>query len=606
METLALHPARPAIVRPRRSGLESLVPWLIAAIAMAGLYFGKSVLVPIILAGLLSFLLTPIARLLRRAGLPRAPAVIATVLLALACFGLVGSVIVSQVATLGKEAPAYAERISEKAQRVRSQVTQRFDFLSRGSILGERHRDAALARSRGIKALPAPTANGALPVEVQEAPPTAMEQLRTFVLPAFAPLETMVIVLIVTVFILFQTADLRDRAIRLMGATDLHRSTVALDEGAKRLSSYFLSQFAINCAFGAIIWGGLYLLGVPAPGLWGILAGLLRFVPYIGSLIAAVGPLALAAAIGPDWSLVIYVGLLFIILEPLLGYVVEPLLYGHSTGLSPVSVVVAALFWTWIWGPVGLVLSMPLTLTLVVFGRHIPAFAIFDILLGDRPVLSPAETFYQRILAGHHDEALDNAELLLETMPLVEYYDEVVLGALRLAAADVDRGAVARSAMQEVCQGTLEVVAALNGYAGLAADSTHDTSIGPGGGKVVCISGTDPLDAAVNAIAAQLLSRAGCNVLEQPRDRLAGVGGIAFDPGDADTVCFLGLFDQRGAARISPLTQWMHDRYPNVSILVGVERGGSDARPAKQEPGFAEILPLAGLIAAATVAMTSD
>ena len=610
LETLASKVVTPVIARPRRSGLEPLVPWLIAAIAMAGLYFGKSVLVPIILAGLISFLLAPIARLLRRTGLPRGPAVIVTVLLALAGFALIGSVIASQVATLGKDAPAYAERISEKVERVRSQVTHQFDFLSRDSSLGSNgRRDAARARGSGTKALPAPTPDGALPVQIQEAPPTAVEELRTYVLPAIAPLETILIVLIVTIFILFQKEDLRDRAIRLMGAADLHRSTIALDDGARRLSRYFLSQFAINCAFGAMIWGSLYLLDIPAPALWGILAGLLRFVPYVGSIIAAVGPVALAAALGPDWSLVIYVGLVFLILEPLIGYVVEPLLYGHSTGLSPVSVVVSALFWTWIWGPVGLVLSMPLTLTLVVFGRHIPAFAVFEILLGDRPPLSPAEIFYQRILTGQHDDAVDQAEQLLEAMSLPEYYDDVVLRALRHAAADVDRGAVLRSAMHDVCQGTLQMVVALNDVSGLVADGERDASLALSGRKVVCMSGRGPLDAAVNAIAAQLLRRAGCTVQELSRDRLAGSGGNLFDPGDADTVCFLGLFDQRSAARIAPLGQRMRDRYPGVTVLIGVERGGIESQPSTHAPGFAEILTLAGLmsaVAAVTSATIND
>ncbi len=605
-DTLALRPAASAVLRARRPGLEPLVPWLIAAIAMAGLYFGKSILIPIILAGLVSFLLAPIVGLLRRIGLPRPPAVIVTVLLAFAVFGLLGSAIVGQVATLGKDAPAYAERITDKAQRVRAEVVDRFAFLNRDrSMSAGGKRIAEDARRRGRKDMPPQTVDGALPVQVQEAPPTAMDELRTFVLPVLAPLETTLIVLIVTIFILFQKEDLRDRAIRLMGAADLHRSTVALDDSAKRLSRYFLAQFAINSSFGAVIWGSLFLLGIPAAGLWGMLAALLRFVPYVGSILAAVGPLALAAAIGPDWGLVIYVGLLFVILEPLIGYVVEPLLYGHSTGLSPVSVVIAALFWTWIWGPVGLVLSVPLTLTLVVFGRHIPAFGVFDILLGDRPVLSPAETFYQRILTGHHDDIVDQAERLLETSPLVEYYDEVVLGVLRHAAADVDRGAVPRAAMKDVSDGIIEIVAALNVDFGPGAGEP-----GPdlGGRSIVCIAGRGPLDAAVNAITAQLLRHAGATVVERSRDPLPGATGAAFDPGDADTICFLGLFDQRGEARIQPISQRMRDRFPGVAILIGIDREAGGASPVQVDADsvagsgrFATISALVAAIAAADV-----
>lgn len=555
------------------------MPWLIAALVIAGLFFGKSVLIPIILAGLVSFLLAPIVSFLRRTGLPRPPAVLFAVLIALGGFGVVTAVIVSQAATLSKDAPGYAQRINRKVQVVRSELTQRFAFLSQES----RTLTRTVTTRRRSAGLPLPTASGALPVEIQAAPPTAMDELETFVLPALAPIETTLIVLIVTIFILFQKDDLRDRIIRLMGAADLHRTTVALDDGAKRLSRYFLSQFAVNCAFGAVVWGGLFLLEVPAPGLWGILAGLLRFVPYVGSVIAAVGPLALAAAVDPGWTLVIYVAMLFIVLEPLTGYVVEPLLYGRSTGLSPVSVVIAALFWTWIWGPVGLVLSMPLTLTLVVLGRHIPAFAVFDILFGDRPALSPAETFYQRILAGHPQEAIDHAEVLLETTTLAAYYDEVVLGALRLATADVDRGAVPRSAMHAVCEATLEVLAVLGEH---RDDAVTDMGLGPSvreskdialcdnleGRSAVCMPGRGPLDVAVSTMIAQLLRRAGCVVVEHSRDRPPGRDIASFDPGSAEFLCILGLFDQRAATRLEPLARTLQAQFPGTVVLLGVER----------------------------------
>jgi hypothetical protein len=430
-------------------------------------------------------------------------------------------------------------------------------------------------------------------------------------LPSVAPLETTLIVLIVTIFVLFQKEDLRDRMIRLMGTADLHRTTVALDDGAKRLSRYFLSQFAVNCAFGAVVWGGLFMLGVPAPGLWGILAGLLRFVPYVGSIIAAIGPLALAAAVDPGWELVIYVALLFVILEPLTGYVVEPLLYGHSTGLSPVSVVVAALFWTWIWGPIGLVLSMPLTLTLVVLGRHIPAFAVFDILFGDRPALSPAETFYQRILAGHPDEAIVQAELLLETTTLAAYYDDVVLGALRLAAADVDRGAVQRSAMHAVCDATLVVLAEFADHrdsvvteAGLATatmqNSGADTCKNLEGHSVVCLPGRGPLDLVISTMTAQLLRRAGCTVHEQSRQRLPGADTVAVDLGSAETLCILGLFDQRDAARIQPLVARLQEQFPGTAVLLGVHRGAAgDVAAARGSATVGSLAELCSMVAGA-------
>ena len=247
--------------------------------------------------------------------------------------------------------------------------------------------------------------------------------------PVLSPLATMGIVFVVAIFALLQQEDLRDRLIRLFGATDLHRTTVAMDDAARRLGKYFLTQLAINVAFGLVIGVGLHLVGVPNPVLWGMLSALLRFVPYIGSFISAGLPLAMAAAVDPGWSMAVWTAALYVVVELTVSQVVEPLLYGHSTGLSPFAVVVSAIFWSWLWGPIGLILSMPLTLCLVVLGRYVDRLKFLDVLLGDRPALTPIESFYQRILAGDADEAQDHAELLLKDRSLSSYYDEVALKA---------------------------------------------------------------------------------------------------------------------------------------------------------------------------------
>ncbi len=204
-----------------------------------------------------------------------------------------------------------------------------------------------------------------------------------------SPLATLGIVFVVAVFALLQREDLRDRLIRLVGSDDLHRTTLAIDDGRRRLSEYFVTQLCINSAFGLIIGIGLFFIGVPNPVLWGILSALLRFVPYVGSFIAAVLPLGLAAAVEPGWSMVIWTAVLYVVVEGATGQVIEPLVYGHSTGLSPFSVVVAAIFWSWLWGPIGLILSTPLTLCLVVMGRHVKKLEFLDVMLGDRAALTP-------------------------------------------------------------------------------------------------------------------------------------------------------------------------------------------------------------------------
>ena len=277
--------------------------------------------------------------------------------------------------------------------------------------------------------------------------------------PLINPLAALAIVFIVSTFILAQREDLRDRMIRLFGASDLHRTTVAMDETAHRLSRYFLAQLAINMSFGAIIGTALYFIGLPSPLLWGIIAMLLRFLPYIGSPLAAVLPLAArrrnvaglgARSSGPRLCSAAW--------KPIMGQVVEPLVYGRSTGLSPFAVVVAATFWTWLWGPIGLILSTPLTLCFMVLGRHVDRLEFLDILLGDRPALQPDESFYQRMLAGDPDEAGEQAEQFLKDASLSQDYDEVALPGLQRAAVDAGRGALSGQQLERVLESAYSLI----------------------------------------------------------------------------------------------------------------------------------------------------
>ncbi|RZL18410.1 MAG: AI-2E family transporter, partial [Sphingomonas sp.] len=396
-------------------------------LVIAALYFGQEVLIPITLAVMLSFVLSPVVNFLQRFRLSRAPAVILTVLAALGVLGLAGTLIGSQAASLTANAPQYAKTIEAKVEGVRgfaltrmASVTKAFGGSRPGNAQG-----AAPTLNSG-----AATATGQrrpIPVEVVQESTSPFTIAKTIVEPILGPLETTIIVLIVAIFVLMQKEDLRDRFIRVFGSSDLHRTTRALDDAGQRLSKYFLSQLAVNTCFGLVIGLGLWLIGVPSPAMWGVMAGLLRFVPYIGSFLAAVAPAALGAAVDPGWGMTLEVVALFAVVEPVTGYVVEPLLYGHSTGLSPVSVIVSAIFWTWLWGPIGLIMSTPLTLCLVVMGRHVKSLEFFDVLLGDRPALTPVESFYQRILANNPDEALAQAEALLTDRSLTDYYDGVVL-----------------------------------------------------------------------------------------------------------------------------------------------------------------------------------
>jgi AI-2E family transporter len=213
-----------------------------------------------------------------------------------------------------------------------------------------------------------------------------------------------------------------------------------MDDAGRRLSRLFLTQLALNAGFGFAIGLGLWLIGVPSAPLWGMLAMILRFIPYIGAVLAAIFPLVLAAAVGSGWEMVLWTAGLFLIVEPLVGHVIEPLAYGHSTGLSPVAVVASATFWTWLWGPIGLILATPLTIVLVVLGRHVDRLKFLDVMFGDEPPLTPPELAYQRMLARDPVEAAEQAQTFLKEKPLIAYYEEVLVESLKLAQADADRG----------------------------------------------------------------------------------------------------------------------------------------------------------------------
>jgi predicted PurR-regulated permease PerM len=358
-----------------------------------------------------------------------------------------GSLLASQLTQLAGDLPRYQSTISEKIQVFRDTAAGRGTLERASGML----RDLSKELDKPKDATPAPgaVANSNLkastpltpvPVEVRQPEPSALESLESLISPLLHPLATTGIIIIFVIFILLQREDLRNRLIRLAGSHDLQRTTAALDDAARRLSRLFLVQLLLNGTFGVVIGIGLWLIGIPSAILWGILAAVLRFVPYIGAAIAAAFPLALAVAVDPSWSMLLWTLALFLVVEPIVGHVIEPMVYGHSTGLSPVAVVASATFWTALWGPIGLVLATPLTVCLVVLGRHVERLEFLDVMFGDRPALSPPEIFYQRMLAGDPTEASEKAEEFLKERALSSYYDEVALKGLQLAQADVERG----------------------------------------------------------------------------------------------------------------------------------------------------------------------
>jgi predicted PurR-regulated permease PerM len=575
----------------------------VGVVVIAALYLGREVLIPITLAILLSFLLTPIVELLGRAKLGRVPAVLLAVIMALGVMTGFGSVIGSQLAQLAGNIPQYSVTIEQKVDTVRVYTIGRLDRFV-GS-LGHQAEPLGISRTpAGAHPLAGSSPAGATPQPAPAAAATPGDSLlalaERYLSTALLPLATVGIVFVVAIFILLQREDLRDRLIRLFGATDLHRTTSAMDDAARRLSKYFLTQFGINATFGLVIGVGLYFIGVPNPVLWGMLSALLRFVPYIGSFIAAGLPIALAAAVDPGWSMALWTAALYIVIELLVGQAVEPMMYGRGTGLSPLAVVVAAIFWSWLWGPIGLILSMPLTLCLVVLGRHVERLEFLEVLLGDRPALTPVESFYQRILAGDADEAQDHAELLLKDRSLSWYYDEVALRGLQLAAEDAQRGVLHGEQLERVKNTIKELVSELaaNDDREPAPEKSDDAAAAPqddardlpkvpppeGSARehetlapllrpeasVLCLAGKGPLDEAASAMLAQLLGKHGLGARTAPHEASSREAIASLDVSEVTMVCISYLDISGTPSHLRYLIRRMRRKLPHAPILVGL------------------------------------
>jgi predicted PurR-regulated permease PerM len=481
-----------------------------------------------------------------------------------------------QVNQLAGDLPRYQTTLSEKAHNLRDALGPTSLLRDASELLkglGKELENPDLQR----RATPPPALSQSadtkrpVPVEVHQPEPGASETLVAVLKPLIAPFTTSGIVLIFVTFFLFQREDLRNRFIRLAGSGDIERTTAALDDAGRRLGKLFATQLILNAVFGCVIGFGLALIGVPSASLWGLLAMILRYVPYIGALLAAVLPLTLAAAVGSDWTMVIWTAGLFAVVEPLMGQVIEPFIYGHSAGLSPVAIVVAAAFWTWLWGPLGLLMSTPLTLCLVVLARHADRLQFIDIMLGDQPALTPQQVAYQRMLAGDPVEAIEQAKAFLKERTVIEYYDEILVKALRLAQADAEQGRLDDARLENIFKTVSDIVEDLTEHG--------DRDTGPGGegqpspdGKIVpwvsadfgkpvfCVPGLGRLDDCGVMVVADVLRREGINA------RAAGAT-TAIENDEAASICVCYL-ENVSKARLSHAVRKLSRKAPAARIVI--------------------------------------
>ena len=592
-------------------------------VAVAALHFAKEILIPLALAILISFLLTPPAERLERLGLGRIGSVMLVGLATFLVLGVLGWIVTYQLVDISTQLPRYRANIIAKIREAtpRSSVLQKasetLDDISK-EISGESAKtetdaDDAAADEKGPEAA-RPSPEGEAPanedaddlfdsggwrqwaesqfngeekqrepidVRVVGLPPSPLMQVGEWMGPLVGPLTTGGIAIVLVIFMLIKREDQRNRLLQLFGGANLHATTEALTDITDRVSQYLRMQFLINAGYGVSVGVGLWLIGVPNSVVWGVLSFALRFLPYIGPWLSAVMPLAVSAAISDGWTSPALVLVLFTILELIVNNVAEPLLYGRSTGVSGVGVIVAAVFWTWIWGTIGLVLAMPLTVCLVVMARYIPALRFLTVLLGDQSTLSLEERIYQRLLVGDVDEAKQLCLQRLNEAPLAQVYDELVIPTLRLGEQDRHAGLLSDEQESLVIESARDLIEEL----GEAARTKSRAAAEKEGAepqdkalaeavKVLCIPLRDEADGASATMLNQVLS------LEKFAVELASVGALTGELVDSVEelkanmviISVLPPFPPRNSRLLS---RRLRDRYPSLPIIVGFWSGSA-------------------------------
>ncbi|MDB5950499.1 MAG: transporter [Massilia sp.] len=445
----------PDLPHPTRAGLGPVVT---ASCVLGLLYVGRGVLEPLALALILSLVIAPLIRSLGRLGLGRLAATLASFLLVVTFVVGLGVTLASQIVAITADLPNYRAAIRSKVEKVR-ELTER-PFARIEAEL------SAVAPPVSTAGTPKPRAGSTLasgqalpiPVEIRAPRVTTRDAVARLFSLVSGPIGEAGLVLVLLVFILLEHESLRDRVVRLAGQGEVSRTMRTLADAAQGVSRFFFSQFLVNVSFGAVIGLVLWAAGIPHAALWGALSGLLRFVPYLGALAAGAMIALFVAAIDPGWALALSCLALFIALEAVVANLLEPKLYGHSSGLSPLAVIVSALFWGALWGPVGLLLSTPLTLCLVVAGRHVRALEPVTILFSDTPSVTAAQRFYLRVLDADADAVIKDANAYLRRSSFARYCDHVLLPGLALAGADFEAGRIENS-QQERLRATIVAVA---------------------------------------------------------------------------------------------------------------------------------------------------
>jgi len=560
---------------------------------VAALYFTREILVPLAFALTLTFVLTPAVILLERLRIGRVLSVILTVLAFITAAGCITWLITNQLVDVANQLPSYRQNINTKIQALRSpgkgplaraaqSVKEIGQELSRSDPPATAPTASQTPRQKNAQRVPGQP----VPVQVVPNGTDSLTDVRDLATKFLAPLGVTGIVVILTIFMLIERKDLRNRLLRLVGLGQLSIMTQALDDAAQRVSRYLLIQFLVNAGFGALFGTGLYFIGVPNAALWGVLAGLLRIVPYVGTMVAATLPIILSLAVFDSWLPPLLVFALFASLELLIGNFVEPWLYGAHTGISSLALLVTTVFWTVLWGPAGLILSTPLTVCVVVLGRYFSQLSFLHILLGDDIILEAEAQLYQRLLARDQAEARGIVDGLLKEKSLIELYDSVLIPALSLAEQDRHNGMIDSTHEEFLFLSINEMIdevsglppapvgsEELSGAADVAQEQRYD-------GRILLVPAHDQADEVTAAMLGQILEQEGRVVLSCPLSASRIEMLTVLQPGPQDVICISAL-PPYAFAPARMLCKQIRGRYPKVKLMVGVWGFKGDTEKAK-------------------------
>jgi predicted PurR-regulated permease PerM len=554
---------------------------------IAALYFAREILIPFALALTLTFLLTPVVARFQKLHAGRVASVLATVLVSVAVAGGISWIIATQLVDVANQVPLYSENIRARIEAFHLPATGQIGQVAKSvqkivEVFTTPTAPAAALAPQGRKQnkpnVP-PSTVAPTPVRIIQPSASGWAELRDWGTPVLAPLGRAGMVLIFTVFMLLKREDLRNRLLRLAGIGQLNLMTQALDDASRRVSRYLLMQFLVNASFGTLFGFGLYCIGVPNPALWGVFAGMLRYVPYVGTLVAATLPLALSLAVFDGWLRPLLVFTLVAGLELITANFVEPWLYGTRVGISSLALLVTAVFWTVLWGPAGLILSTPLTVCVVVVGRYFPQLSFLHTLLGDEPVLAADAQIYQRLLAMDQLEAQGVVDKFLKGRPLVELYDSVLVPALSMAEQDRHKGALGAAREEFFFLSINEMVVELSEHQLADTTATADTAEHLNH-RIVCLPAYDRADEIMSAMLAQILEQKGYATLSfpilgsSPNECLASTES---DPGDV--VCISAL-PPYAFAPARAMCRQIRERFPKLKVVICVWGFSGDTQKA--------------------------